>query len=119
MLRLGCCFPPYKKFWLRACPIFVFTKCCWSVHASGKAWQACAQRTEKSHSHTTSAVLRQVYAHALLIQHLSSSVFFQHMIWYGLTSETTYGLVLVWFNIRKFGCREGRKIGKNIPILLS
>ena len=29
---------------------------------SGKAWQERAQQTEKSHSHTTSAVSRQVYA---------------------------------------------------------
>jgi len=37
---------------------------------SGKAWQACAQRTEKNHFHTTSAVSHQVYVHALLDQHL-------------------------------------------------
>jgi len=43
---------------------------------SGKAWQACAQQTErmmyklKNHSHTNSAVSHQVYAHALLVQQL-------------------------------------------------
>ena len=31
---------------------------------SGKAWQACAQQTEKSDSHTTSAISHQVYVHA-------------------------------------------------------
>ena len=53
-------------------PIFVFAKCCWSVHSKvySKAWQAFAQQTEKSHSHTTSAVSRQVYVHALLVPHL-------------------------------------------------
>jgi len=37
---------------------------------SGKSWQECAQQTEISHSHTNSAVSRQVYVHALLVQHL-------------------------------------------------
>jgi len=39
---------------------------------SGKAWQA---RVQKTHSHTTSAVSRQVYVHALLVQHLQSILF--------------------------------------------
>jgi len=34
---------------------------------SGKAWQACAQKTEKNHSHTNSAVTRQVYVDALVV----------------------------------------------------
>jgi len=34
---------------------------------------------------------RQVYVHALLVQHLyRPSVFFQHMVWYGPTSETAW-----------------------------
>ena len=45
----------------------------------GKAWQACAQQTEKSHSHTNSAVSHQVSVHALLVQHLYSG-FLQHMV---------------------------------------
>jgi len=49
---------------------------------NGKAWQERAHQTEKSHSHTTSAVSRQVYIHAQLVQHLHS-VFFQHTVWYG------------------------------------
>jgi len=28
---------------------------------NGKGWQACTQQTDKSHSHTNSAVSRQVY----------------------------------------------------------
>jgi len=47
-------------------PIFVF----------GKAWQARAQQTEKNHSHTNSVVSRQVYVHALLVQHLQCRVYF-------------------------------------------
>ena len=46
-------------FFEKSCFFFFFLKpkCCWSVHSqSGKAWQASAQQTEKSHSHTTSAV---------------------------------------------------------------
>jgi len=57
---------------------------------SRTARQACAQQTEKSHSHTTSAVSRQVfYVHALLVQHLYS-VLFQHVVWYGPTSERVW-----------------------------
>ena len=37
-------------------PIFVFAKCCWSIHS--KAWQERAQQTEKCNSHTNSAVSR-------------------------------------------------------------
>ena len=53
---------------------------------SGKAWQACAQQTEKNHSHTNCAVAHQVYVHALLVQHQYSG-FFQYMVWYGPTSN--------------------------------
>ena len=46
---------------------------------------------EKSHSHTNSAGSHQVYVDALLVQHLyRPSVFFQHMFWYGPTSETDW-----------------------------
>jgi len=45
-------------------PIFVFAKC-FSSLLSGKAWQACAQQTEKNHSHTNSAAPHQVYVLAL------------------------------------------------------
>ena len=37
---------------------------------SGNTWQECLQQTEKSHSHTNSAVSRQDYVPALLVQHL-------------------------------------------------
>ena len=39
-------------------PIFVFAKCCWSMVRLGMN-----VHTEKSHSHTNSAVSRQVYVH--------------------------------------------------------
>ena len=68
-------------------PIFVFAKCCWSVYSSDKAWQECAQQTKKSYSHTKSAVSRQVYVHALLVQYLYS-IFSQYMVWHRPTSET-------------------------------
>jgi len=71
----------------------------------GKAWQECAQQTEKSHSYTNSAVSRQVYVHALLVQHLYS-VFFQYMVWYGPTSETAW-------------IQRKQKNDQNIPILQS
>jgi len=58
---------------------------------SGKAWREYAQQTGKSHSHTNSAVSRQVYVHALLVQHLyKPSVFFQHAVWYSPTLETAW-----------------------------
>jgi len=37
---------------------------------SGKAWQECTQQTKKNHFYTNSAVSRQVYLRALLVQHL-------------------------------------------------
>ena len=69
-------------------PIFVFAKV-FLVNSlqTGKAWQAHAQQTEKSHTYANSAVSRHVYVHALLVQHLYS-VFFQHFVWYGPASET-------------------------------
>jgi len=51
-------------------PMFVFAVLLVSSLLSGKAWQACTQQEEKNHSHTTSAVSRQVYVHALLVQNL-------------------------------------------------
>jgi len=53
-------------------PMFVFAKCCLSVHPPqiGGAWQACTQQTKKNHSHTTSGVSCQVYVLALLVKHL-------------------------------------------------
>jgi len=58
---------------------------------SGKARQACAQKTEKNHSHTNSAVSCRVYVHALLVQHLWSVIFsILYMIWYGPNSENVY-----------------------------
>jgi len=56
----------YKEMY----PIFVFAVLLFSSLLSAKAWQACAQHTEKKHSHTNSAFLRQVFVHALLVQHL-------------------------------------------------
>ena len=56
---------------------------------SGEVWKECAQKTQKSYSYINSAVLRQVYVHALLAQHLYK-VFFQHMVSYSPTSETVW-----------------------------
>jgi len=65
---------------------------------SGKAWQACAQQTEKNHSHTNSAVSCQVYVHALLVQHLQF-IF------------STYDFV--WSKIRKsFDAEKAQKLVK-------
>jgi len=72
---------------------------------SGKAWQECEQQKEKSHSHTNSAVSRQAYVNALLVQHLYS-IFFN--IWFGMVQHQ-----------KQLGCREGKKIDLNVPILQS
>ena len=67
---------------------------------SGKAWQECAQQTEKSHSHTNSTVSRQVYVHALLVQHHSIGCIF-----------STYGLV--WSCIRnRFNVEKAKNLFK-------
>jgi len=57
-------------------PIFVFAKCCCSIHSKVVRLGKHAHSTQKSHSHTNSAVIRQVYAHAL------------HIMWYDPISET-------------------------------
>jgi len=43
-----------------------------SLYQIGGAWQVCAHPTERSHSHTTSAVSCQVCVHALRAQHLQT-----------------------------------------------
>jgi len=63
-------------------PIFVFAKCCWSIHSKVVKLGKNAHSKQKNHSNTSSAVSRQIYVHALLVQHLYS-VFF-----------SIYGLVL-------------------------
>jgi len=80
-------------------PIFVFAKCCWSIHSKvARLWQERAEQTENGHSHT--AVSRQVYVHALLVQHLHTRYIF-----------STYGLV--WSNIRNsFNAEKAKNLIK-------
>jgi len=73
--------------------ILVLEKCCWSIHFKGFARTRTAKR--KSQSHTNSAVSRQVYARALLVQHLSSA-FFKHMVWYGPMLEDAEKLIKIY-----------------------
>jgi len=72
--------------------IFVFAKCCWSVHSYvvrfGKHAKTIAAQTLQFH---------EVYVHAVLVQHLQC-IF------------STYDLGMVQ-NVERFICREGRKIG--------
>ena len=56
--------------------IFVFAKCCWSIHSKVVRLGKDAHSKQKSHCHTNSSVIRQVYAHAL------------HIVWYDPISET-------------------------------
>jgi len=51
-------------------PNFVFAKWCWSVNSKVAKLSKNAHSKQKSHSHTNSAVSREVYVHALLVQHL-------------------------------------------------
>jgi len=73
--------------------IFVFAKCCWSIDSRvvrfGKKQAEKTTPSRENHSHTNSAVTRQVCIDALLVQHLYS-VFFKYMVWYGPTSETAW-----------------------------
>jgi len=62
---------------------------CWSVHSKVTRLSKHAHRKQKKHSHTNSAVSRDVYVHPLLVQHLWS-VFLHYMIWYGPKSENVY-----------------------------
>ena len=68
-------------------PIFVFAKCCWSIHSKLVRLGKNAHSKQRKATRTQIAVSRQVYAHALLVQHLYSA-FFQHLFWYDPTSES-------------------------------
>jgi len=54
----------HSNFKVKKCTPSLFRKI-WLVNSlqSGKAWQDCAQQTQKSHSNTNSAISRQVYVH--------------------------------------------------------
>jgi len=66
----------------------------------GKAWQACAQQTEKSHSHTNSAASRQVYV-AYMLCWFSIHIVNFFNIWFGMAHHQ-----------KQFECREGKKLVK-------
>jgi len=80
--------------------IFVFAKCCWSIHSKvirlGK--NAHSKQREATPTQTLQFHVKFMYVHALLVQHLYGA-FLQHLIRYGPTSETAL-------------CREGRKFDK-------
>jgi len=71
------------------CPIFVFANCCWSIHSKVVRLGKNAHNKQRKATPTETAVSRQVYVHALIVQHLYS-VFFQSMVWYGPSSETAW-----------------------------
>jgi len=73
-------------------PIFDFAMCFWSIHSKLVRLGKHANSKQKSQSHTTSAVSRQVYVHALLVQHLLSA-FFKYLVRYGPTSEAVWILI--------------------------
>jgi len=68
-------------------PIFVFAKCLWSIRSKVVRLEKKAQSKERKATPTQTAVSRQVYVHALLVQHVYSA-FFQHMVYCGPTSGT-------------------------------
>ena len=68
------------------------------LHQSGGVWQVCAQQTEKSHAHITSAGSCQVYSHVL--QFSIYRVYFFN-IWFGMVQRH-----------KEVGCREGKKLVK-------
>jgi len=47
--------------------IFVFAKCCWSIHSRVVWLGKHVHSKQKNHSHARSAVARQVYVDALLV----------------------------------------------------
>ena len=75
--------------------IFVFAKCSWSIHSKVVRFGKHAH----SHSHTNSAVSRQVYVAYMPCQF---SIYVENFfnIWFGRVQHQ-----------KEFGCREGRKIG--------
>jgi len=72
-------------------PIFVFAVLLVNSLQRGKVWQSCTQQTEKSHYPRKLCRFTSTLCslHALLVHYLYS-VFIQHMVWYGTTSETVW-----------------------------
>jgi len=56
-------------------PTSVFAKICWSIQSKVVKLSKNARSKQKSHSHTNSTVSREVYVHALLVQHLCTVVY--------------------------------------------
>ena len=67
----------------------LFLQCCWSIHFKVVRLGKNAHSKQRKATPTQTAVSRQVYVRALIVQH-QYSVFFQEMVWYGPTSETAW-----------------------------
>jgi len=61
-------------------PIFVLANVLGQFTTKWLTFGKHAHSKQRNHSHTNSAVSRQVYVDALLVKHLQSA-FFQYMIW--------------------------------------
>jgi len=69
------------KFEGKYVPIFVFAKFCWSIHFK------VVMITLRKNAYSKQR--KATHTQTLHFQHLCS-VFFQHMVWYGPTSETAW-----------------------------
>jgi len=53
-------------------PIFVFAKCCWSIHSKVVRLGKNAHSKQRKANLTQTEVSCQIYVHAILVQHLYS-----------------------------------------------
>jgi len=64
----------------------VFAKYCWPIHFKVVKLSKNAHIKQRKATATHSAVSRQVYVHALLVQHLQYIVYFLN-IWFGMVQH--------------------------------
>ena len=70
-------------------PIFVFAKCCWSIHSKVVRLGKNAHSKQRKVTPHKLCSFTSSYLHALIVQYLYN-VFVQCMVWHGPTPETAW-----------------------------
>jgi len=71
-------------------PIFVFAKCCWSIHSIFLLSKHAHSKQRKATPTQTLQFHVKLSARSASSGSTVYSVFFQHIVWYGPTSETAW-----------------------------
>ena len=83
-------------------PIFIFAKCCWSIHSTVVRLGKNAHSKQRKATPKQTAASRQVYVHGLLVEHY---IVYFFKIWFGVVHHQ-----------KQLEYRESRKIDLNISI---